>query len=876
MTLPERYADLVTTYSKTVVAVMLVATLVVGAGAANVDGGLSITSFESDSTEAEKLDYAEANFATDGENATVVQVVVRGDDVLSKASLLSTLRFQRSLREDPDVNPTLRERQPVVGLSNVVATAAIRAEAARNGSAATGGEGDAGAGAGGDGGDGGTEGAPPRQPSLDEQIAQLEAMSEAEVEAVVERVLDPSREARGPVDPYAFLSTDYEPGSTTASGRITFVFQDTGGAATDDLPPAVTEAQLEIRDRAAEEIRPEAFAFGVGIVDEEAGAATGESFAIISPVALLLIVALLGLAYRDVLDVVLGLAGVVLVLAWMGGAMGWLGIGVTQLIIAVPFLLVGLSIDYALHVVMRYREAQVDDPAISPTVAMRRGLAGVVVAIGAATFSTAVGFGSNVVSPIVSIQQFGTVAAVGIVSAFLVFGVLLPPLKLELEEVAERVGLSREKRPFGRGGVAGRALGVGATVARRAPVVVVAVAVVLSAGGAVAATDIDTSIDQVDFLPRDTPEWMSSLPEPFRPSDYSLRSNAMYINDEFVQSRDQSRAILLVEGSVTDSDTLERLVAAERDLSNTSSAVTLADGGLRVDGPLQVVERTAAENETVAAVVDRNDVNGDGVPDRNLSAVYDAVYRANPDAAKATIYREDGEYRALRVSVALAGGADTGTVTAEMRTVAATLERGSDLTATATGAPIVQELVQRGLLVTLVQGFAITFGVIVAFLTAIFWRRYGTLSLGAVVMTPVVLALSWLFATMYLAGISFNTETAIIASIAIGVGVDYAIHIGERYVEELRSTGEAVPALERTLAGTGGALLASATSTAGGFGVLLLALVPSLQRFGFVTATAIAYAFVASVLVLPSLLVLWTRHADVDLERTVAAAPDDD
>ncbi|WP_323676112.1 MMPL family transporter [Halorubellus sp. PRR65] len=872
MTLPARYAALVTTYSKTVVALMLVATLVVGAGAANVDGGLSITSFESDSTAAQKLDYAQANFTTDGENSTVVQVVVRGDDVLTRESLLSTLRFQRTLREDPDVNATLRTDQPVVGLSNVVATAAIRAEQAR------GGEGDGQTGGDGGGPPAGAGGAgPPSRPTLDEQIAQLESMSPAEVEAVVADVLDPERDDRGPVDPYTLLATDYEAGSTAASGRIMFVFQDTRDGTTDDLPAAVTDAQLAIQTYAEEDIVPAgAFAFGVGIVDEEAGTATGESFAFISPVALLLIVALLGAAYRDVLDVALGLLGVVLVLVWMGGAMGWLGIGVTQLIIAVPFLLIGLSIDYALHVVMRYREAQLDDPDHDVRQAMTRGLTGVVVAIGAATFSTAVGFGSNLVSPIVSIQQFGTVAAVGIVSAFLVFGVLLPPLKVELEELAQRVGLSREKRPFGRGGVAGRVLASGATVARKAPVVVVAVALVLSAAGGVAATDIDTSIDQVDFLPRDTPEWMESLPGPFAPSDYTLRSNAVYINEQFVQSRDQSRAIFLVEGDVTAPDTLERLAAAEDDLAETETAVTLADGSLRVDGPLEVVRRTAAANETVAAVVARNDADGDGVPDGNLTAVYDAVYRANPDGAKAAFYRDDGEYRALRASVALVGGADTGTVTAEMRDVAAAMESGSDLVVTATGSPIVQELVQRGLLETLVTGFAITFGVIVAFLTVVFWRRYDTLTLGAVVMTPVVFALAWLFGTMYVAGVSFNTETAIIASIAIGVGVDYAIHIGERFVEELGERGDAVPALERTLQGTGGALLASAVSTAGGFGVLMLALVPSLQRFGFVTATAIVYAFLASVLVLPSLLVLWTRYVDLDLEPAASATPGDD
>jgi predicted RND superfamily exporter protein len=180
---------------------------------------------------------------------------------------------------------------------------------------------------------------------------------------------------------------------------------------------------------------------------------------------------------------------------------------------------------------------------------------------------------------------------------------------------------------------------------------------------------------------------------------------------------------------------------------------------------------------------------------------------------------------------------------------------------TATGQPIVNEIVQQGLLQTLVETFLITLGVILTFLTAIFYRRHGTLTLGAVTLVPVVFALSWILGTMYLIGIPFNTETAIIASIAIGLGVDYAIHVSERFVEESRHAESAHDALLSTVSGTGGALLASAATTACGFGVLTLALVPSLRRFGLVTGSTIVFAFVASVYVLPSLLALWAERA---------------
>jgi hypothetical protein len=82
------------------------------------------------------------------------------------------------------------------------------------------------------------------------------------------------------------------------------------------------------------------------------------------------------------------------------------------------------------------------------------------------------------------------------------------------------------------------------------------VTLVVSAGGGNAATDIDTSPNQVDFLPRDVLDWMGALPEPFSPSEYSLYENVIFLNENFVQLRDLSTAEILIQGSVTDDRTL--------------------------------------------------------------------------------------------------------------------------------------------------------------------------------------------------------------------------------------------------------------------------------------------------------------------------------
>jgi hypothetical protein len=104
--------------------------------------------------------------------------------------------------------------------------------------------------------------------------------------------------------------------------------------------------------------------------------------------------------------------------------------------------------------------------------------------------------------------------------------------------------------------------------------------------------------------------------------------------------------------------------------------------------------------------------------------------------------------------------------------------------------------------------------------------------------------------------------------------VAYSIHLSERYNQELERTGSTWTAMERAVTGTGGALLGSAATTVGGFGTLAFAILPPLQQFGIITGMTIIYAFLASVLVLPSLLVVWTKYlgpSDVSVSGDASA-----
>jgi len=697
-----------------------------------------------------------------------------------------------------------------------------------------------------------------QQPPLDCQVWAIAEMDDEAFAAAVAAVLGPE----GQGDALALMPQSYDPGSTTARARGLFVTQETaGGDLGEGFDEAVTEAQLELR-RLADEADRKYLVFGLAVLGDEIDQSLADSLTLVGPIALLFVIAVLTVAYRDVFDILLGVGGVVAAVLWTFGFMGWTGIAFNQLMIAVPVLLIGLSIDYAIHVFMRHRERR--GPGIETDRAMRVALAGVGVALVWVTATAAIGFLSNLVSPLGPLREFGVTSALGIVVALLVFGGLVPAAKVELDEQLEQRGFDRRRRAFGTGDsrLAG-VLELGATAARRAPVAVLVLALAVSAVGAYGATQVDTSFEQEDFLAEDPPGWSQGLPGPLAPAEYRVTEDLAFVQENFQQVGNNGELLIRPaetadENPLVDDEILLWLDGATTNASEQESTYVLPNGRPDVRSPLSEVRETA-RLAPESALADR--VPEDGIPTGNVSLLYEEMAAVNP-AAPEVVYAADGEYRALRMRIGVDGEATQRAATDDLRTVAAHLEAESDgrLDVVATGDPVTSTEVESDILSTVVESLGLTLLAVFGFLAVAYRLTGNAASLGVVTLLPVLFAVAWILGTMWLVGIPFNALTGTIAALTIGLGIAYSIHVSARYELELRRQEDIWDALETTVTGTGGALLGSAATTVGGFGTLVAAILPALQQFGLITALTIVYAFLASVLVLPSLLVLWTRY----------------
>ena len=151
---------------------------------------------------------------------------------------------------------------------------------------------------------------------------------------------------------------------------------------------------------------------------------------------------------------------------------------------------------------------------------------------------------------------------------------------------------------------------------------------------------------------------------------------------------------------------------------------------------------------------------------------------------------------------------------------------------------------------------SIPIAAVVALIVLVFAMR--SFKFAIVTVIPIGLVVVWLYGIMHVFGFELNFVTATIGAVSIGVGIDYSIHMTERFREEMNRSILPMDAVRKAAKGTGVALLASAGSSIGGFAVMGFAPMPLFSSYGILTATMIALALTASILVLPALLTLVT------------------
>jgi uncharacterized protein len=585
--------------------------------------------------------------------------------------------------------------------------------------------------------------------------------------------------------------------------------------------------------------------FNAAVLGDALQAQSEEEMPRLLGLSMLLILGILLFQYRTVSDVVIGLLGLATSIVWMLGFAVLLGpdhLGLvgpfSQIAMIVPVLLVGLGIDYAIHLTSRYREEQAH--GLRPHQAAGMAVRTVGGALVLATLTTMVGFLTNLFSPLPPIADFGVFTAVGVLGAFVVMTTLVPAARNLLDR-RPRAGRRAERRRHRAGGGLSALSGRTAVVAQRAPLVALGLALALSVAAAGAATQVRTTFSQDDFIPADSD--IGRLVD---------RIEALFAGGL------TETTFAVLDGDLTDPAAADAQLAAQARMAD-SPGVRTGAGGAEASSPAGLVASLAAAEPAFAeqaAALGYDPLDG-FAPDADVGALYALAGAAAPARAN-QVLGPDGTTGIVAVATT-AGQDGANALAAELDADLAPL-RAAGVRTTITSENLVVEQSLDALTDSQTRGIVITLLAALALLVAYYGFKEGKPLLGLITMIPSVAVVSWVLGTMWLLGISFNVLTAMVASLGIGIGVPFGIHVTHRFLEDRRRYDTIDEAIRQTVTHTGGAMAGSAATTAMGFGVLVLASLTPMRQFGVIVAITILYSFVAAILVQPACLKLWGEH----------------
>ena len=173
-----------------------------------------------------------------------------------------------------------------------------------------------------------------------------------------------------------------------------------------------------------------------------------------------------------------------------------------------------------------------------------------------------------------------------------------------------------------------------------------------------------------------------------------------------------------------------------------------------------------------------------------------------------------------------------------------------------TGMPFIDVTMDKSLLRSQMMSLtiAVIFAIIIVGLILRSFMR------GIFATVPMISAITILFGVMGITGIPLNIATVLVASVALGIGIDYSIHVITNFTHMIDRGGDIYHAIEDTILISGKAIMINVASVTAGFLVLLFSEMVPLQYFGLLIGLSMIASSQAAMILLPVMLILIDRR----------------
>jgi len=536
------------------------------------------------------------------------------------------------------------------------------------------------------------------------------------------------------------------------------------------------------------------------------------------PIVILVIVIVLLLVLKSVKNTIFTMLVVVFSVVWAFGLMAATNIPIYAVSTMLPVMLIAIGVADGIHLYSHLDFFLRENPNASRKEAVSDMLKGMWKPVVMTSVTTSVGFISLLTSEVYPIKYFGIFTAFGVMAAMLFSLVLIPSAILvfgfpKRKYKAKTVNKS-SKKPFSYRFAE-------AVIKYKAITLFLTIAIVAVSVFGITKVWIDSSF--LDKFEKD--------------SDIVLTDK--FINENFGGTSNLNVIFEGKENDVMKSPEVLRLIdKLQNDVENRLAVVgnsfSLADYMRRMNKVMH------ADKEEFNTIPDSQDLIAQylllyemsGDPE-NLWKVVDYDYKT----ANLTIQLKSDNSKAIRSAIA---------VVEEYKNDFEKLGININYAGSGYKGLIFTDLILEGQIKSLIMSLFI----IIILITLMF----KSLRAGLIGSVPIVITAVIGFGVMGLLNIPLSTTTALISSIAIGIGIDYAIHFIERYKLYAQETGDKQKTMQWTMHHSGRAIIFNAMVVIAGFLVLLFSVFPPNRSLGALVSLNMFTSFLGTVTIMYLLL----------------------
>jgi len=533
------------------------------------------------------------------------------------------------------------------------------------------------------------------------------------------------------------------------------------------------------------------------------------------PLVFLLIGFVLLLSFRSAGGVFLPLLTSGLAVVWTLGIMVFTGYELTMISNEIPIILLAVGSAYTIHVLNRINQTRDD---INNKV-VKKALSYIILPVFLAAVTTAIGFISFIFgSYLTMIRDFGIFTALGIGFSFILSVTVVPAIisviPANKRKNNEKTGL--EKKSL----LSDKALKPLVTLLFKHPKYTMIAWGILITISIVGMSLIKTSVNMADYFKKDNPT---------------------RISEDIMQKKfgGSLPVFVVFKGDMQNPDVLKTMMKAENYMKQFPYITTA---------------------QSVADLIkEMNNVMGEGkkIPDEKAKIEQLWFLLDGQDIMPQLVSgnRDEGIIQSKFASVESKSMSDF----IKYMDIFEKENSTADCKIKITGMPSVYEKLNQSLLQSQFSSLIIAI-LMVLLIVGIMMRSFAQ---GVYATIPILSTIAILFGFMGFTGIPLDIATVLVASIALGIGIDYSIHVITHYNHVFKETGDINKSLEDTILKGGKAVVINVISVAAGFLVLLFSQIVPLQNFGALVALSMVGSGLGALTLLPVILILDSRKKKI-------------